>query len=205
MAKIMKVLEGLLKVGMYSCQPTPWPWQHQIRAASATYTTAHGIARSSTHWARLRAEPISSWILVGFVTAEPQWELPPSSSKSFEYLSWLSNVRAAEEPLFCKKIFLTHSRQGNLDVCQLYMTDNLWDMSIKVIDSECWVTLVCLHWVPTINEIDITTANYSHRWESASFCVRIQAFNNHHCIVHPKAPIALPFWNVFTGWISNDP
>ena len=39
---------------------------------SLTYTTAHSDSRSLTHW----AEPIASWILVQFVTAEPQWELP---------------------------------------------------------------------------------------------------------------------------------
>ena len=33
----------------YSCLPTPQPQQHQIRAASATYTTAHGNTRFLTH------------------------------------------------------------------------------------------------------------------------------------------------------------
>ena len=51
-------------------------WQCQIRAASSTYTIAHGNARSLTHWARPDIEPASLWILVRFVTAEPQWELP---------------------------------------------------------------------------------------------------------------------------------
>ena len=32
-----------------SRQPTPQPQQHQIRATSAIYTTAHGNARSLTH------------------------------------------------------------------------------------------------------------------------------------------------------------
>ena len=35
---------------------------------SATYTAAHGNARSSTHWVRLGIEPISSWILLEFIT-----------------------------------------------------------------------------------------------------------------------------------------
>ena len=38
-----------------------------IRAASATYTTAHGNAKSLTHWARTGIEPTTSWFLVGFV------------------------------------------------------------------------------------------------------------------------------------------
>ena len=44
--------------------------QHQIRATSVTYTTAHGNARSLTHLARPGIKPASSWIL-GFVSAEP--------------------------------------------------------------------------------------------------------------------------------------
>ena len=59
----------------YSCQPTTQPQQRSIRAASVTYTTAHSSARFLTHWLRLSIEPTSSWILVGFITAEPQQEL----------------------------------------------------------------------------------------------------------------------------------
>ena len=47
--------------------PTPQPQQHRIWAASATYTTAHSNARSLTHWARPRIEPLTSWLLVEFV------------------------------------------------------------------------------------------------------------------------------------------
>ena len=68
------------------CLPITWSyfkfsvssWQRQIWAASATYTTAHGNARSLTHWARLGIEPVSSWILVRFISPEPRWELPVS-------------------------------------------------------------------------------------------------------------------------------
>ena len=56
-----------------SWQPRPQP--HRIWAASATYTEAHGNTGSLTHWVRPRIEPASSWILVGFVTAEPPQEL----------------------------------------------------------------------------------------------------------------------------------
>ena len=31
---------------------------------------------SLTHWVRSRMEPVSLGILVGFITAEPQWEFP---------------------------------------------------------------------------------------------------------------------------------
>ena len=34
-----------------------------------------GNTRSLTHWLRLGIKPTSSWILVRFITTEPQWEL----------------------------------------------------------------------------------------------------------------------------------
>ena len=49
------------------CRPTPQPWQYRIQAVSATYTTAHGNARSLPHWVRPGMEPATSWFLVGFV------------------------------------------------------------------------------------------------------------------------------------------
>ena len=45
----------------------PQPQQHGIWVMSATYTTAHGNARSLTHWARPGIKPATSWFLVGFV------------------------------------------------------------------------------------------------------------------------------------------
>ena len=41
--------------------------QHQIRAASTTYTAACSNSSSLTHWVRSRIEPTSSWIPVGFL------------------------------------------------------------------------------------------------------------------------------------------
>ena len=40
-----------------------------------TYTTAHSNTRSLTHCVRRGIEPVSLWILVGFITIEPWWEL----------------------------------------------------------------------------------------------------------------------------------
>ena len=42
---------------------------------SVTYTIAHDNTGSLTHLLRPGIEPVSSWILVRFVTAEPQQEL----------------------------------------------------------------------------------------------------------------------------------
>ena len=52
------------------CSHQPTPQQHWIRAMSATYTTAHSNDWSLPNQARPGIEPSSSWILVGFITAE---------------------------------------------------------------------------------------------------------------------------------------
>ena len=57
---------GATAAGLHhTCWLTPQPQQHKIWAASATYTTAHGNARSLTHW--VRPGIASTWILVRFV------------------------------------------------------------------------------------------------------------------------------------------
>ena len=47
------------------------PQQRRIRAASVTYTTVHGNARSLTHGVRPGMEPAISWFLGGFISAAP--------------------------------------------------------------------------------------------------------------------------------------
>ena len=59
-----------------NCCPTPQPQQHGMQATSATYTTDHSDARSG---GRPGIEPATSWILVGFISTAPQWELPHES------------------------------------------------------------------------------------------------------------------------------
>jgi len=46
-----------------------------MRATSVTFTTAHGNARSLTHWVRPGIKPMSSWTLIGFIITEPWQEL----------------------------------------------------------------------------------------------------------------------------------
>ena len=62
-------VESELQLPAYTTQ------QGKIRAASVTYTAAHTNADSLTHWVRPGIEPATSWLLVGFVSTEPQWEL----------------------------------------------------------------------------------------------------------------------------------
>ena len=54
----------------------PQPHQHRIPVSSVTYTTVHDNARSLTQWARPRIKTATSWLLVGFISAVPQRELP---------------------------------------------------------------------------------------------------------------------------------
>ena len=60
----------------YSCQPVPQSQQHWLQTMSVTYTIARSNARSLTHWGRPEAEATHSWMLVRFLSAEPQQELP---------------------------------------------------------------------------------------------------------------------------------
>ena len=47
----------------------------RIGAPPTSLHHSHRSARSLIHWVRPGSEPASSWIPVGFITAEPQWEL----------------------------------------------------------------------------------------------------------------------------------
>ena len=62
-----------------------WLWHlslHSSPGLNQSCTTAHSNARSFTHWVRPGTEPVSSWILVRFISAEPWRELPPSLFKA---------------------------------------------------------------------------------------------------------------------------
>ena len=77
-----------------SCWPTPQSQQCQISVASVMYTIAHSNSGSSTHWARQGIKPSSSWILVGFITIEPQRELLTHTVNKYGWvpLSWRSLI-----------------------------------------------------------------------------------------------------------------
>ena len=75
-----------------SCSCWPTPQQRQIWAASVTYTTALGNSGFLTQWARPGIEPASSWMLVGFISTEPQWELLVLSFWSLPSLTCFMDV-----------------------------------------------------------------------------------------------------------------
>ena len=84
-------------------------WQHQIQAASATYTTAHGNAGPLTYWVRPGIKLTTSWFLVGFVCAEPWQEL---QDNAFWYLSIFIKNKQNKPPQILKDaiIWLRHSQ-----------------------------------------------------------------------------------------------
>ena len=76
----------------YSYWPTPHPQQHRIPGMSVTHTTAHGHARSLTHWASLGIKPTTSWLLVGFFSTEPRQELWDNLLLIHFLLQWLKDM-----------------------------------------------------------------------------------------------------------------
>ena len=84
-----------------SCWPTPQPQpqQHQVWAASATYLHCSSWqAGSLTHWVRPGMEPASSWILVRFVTTEPQQELHLFNIFGFFFLVTFLSCKMSYSP-----------------------------------------------------------------------------------------------------------
>ena len=84
----------------------------RIQAASMTYTTDHGNARSWTHWWRPGIEPASSWIPVGFVTTEPLWELQWNCFLYYIYSFTLPGVLLNKQISFCSRAY------NSLDISQ---------------------------------------------------------------------------------------
>ena len=63
-----------------SCSWWPMPQPHGIWGTPAIYTTAHGNARSLTHWVWQGIRPSSSWILVGLIN---HWAMTGTSGDLF--------------------------------------------------------------------------------------------------------------------------
>ena len=61
---------GAAVAGLHHSHSNAWSELH-LRPA---YTTAHGNTGSLIHWLRPGIDPVSSWFLVGFISAAPRWE-----------------------------------------------------------------------------------------------------------------------------------
>ena len=78
----------------YSCLSTPQPQQHRIRAVSLTYSTAHSNP-DPCPLSKAGIKPTFSWILVGFVTTEPQQEL--HQLPTFKENCWCETVETKSD------------------------------------------------------------------------------------------------------------
>ena len=78
-----------------------------------TYITAHSNARSLTHWARPGIEPVSSWILVGFVNCWAMMGTPPYFS--FCFVSLVYNMGKEKEHLNCYEGQRKAPKGGKID------------------------------------------------------------------------------------------
>ena len=71
--------------------------------------TAHGNTGSFTHWARPGIEPVFSWMLVRFISAEPRWELQLivfSPIQTFGFLCQSLNMKSVYSFNFWNYFFL---------------------------------------------------------------------------------------------------
>ena len=68
-------------------------------------TPAHGNTRSLTYWVRPEIKGVTSWILVGFISAAPQWELLAflNIMKLLDHYWYIQRLTSsAFEPWSCK-------------------------------------------------------------------------------------------------------
>ena len=120
--------------------PTPQPQQRQIRATSGTYTTAPGNTGSIIHWVRPGIKPVSSWILVRFVSTAPRRrELPLLITFKFSiYLEF--NLRKSDFSWFfsvadwCVRfhewsVFFTNNNNTNFNK---YLWFSLWTLFLNI-------------------------------------------------------------------------
>ena len=78
------LLACFLSILLFRAPPTVYgssQARSQIRTETASVCHSHSNARicdlhHSPWQCRIRMEPTSSWILIGFISAAPQWELP---------------------------------------------------------------------------------------------------------------------------------
>ena len=70
---------------------------------SVTYIIAHGNTGSLTHWARPWIEPASSWMLVRFISTEPQWELLALCSFNLA-LDWFLKITLSGVPTVAQHV-----------------------------------------------------------------------------------------------------
>ena len=128
-----------------------WKFPGWIRAAAAglchshsntrCYTTAHGNARSLTHWPRPGVKPASSWFLVRFLSTAPQ-----RNSWVFLFISVMSMGRCFVRKNASKRNFqilgYAYSSTAKLKFKKYLLvsspTNNVWMCSLPQIFANIW-------------------------------------------------------------------
>lgn len=112
-------------------QPTSQPQALGIQATSAAYIAVHGNAGFLTYRTRPGIEPTPSWILAGFVTAEPQQDIQ-------------SHLKGAKKPLKDRDYL------GQICVFRKRNLARPWRMALRIKSKEATTA------VYTKDKIDIT-------------------------------------------------
>ena len=123
---------------------------HGIWAASATYTIAHANAGSLTHRARAGIEPLSSWILVGVVTAGPQWELP-YLQLSYDLPPWYEQGvlvgrgrKIYTDEFFCFFFFFFYYSNEIYHICRWILINEGFAVGVTDVQCVCDWCAVCV-------------------------------------------------------------
>ena len=115
----------------------------QIRATTASlhHRPAHRNAGSLIHWARSGIGPMSSWILVGFISAAPQQELPTVDFKIlWFYYSLKHSIVALAEMRW--QSWWTQNWSNGQEIEDIpYLDDNLWGCCVTSRDWELIILL----------------------------------------------------------------
>jgi len=104
-----------------------------IRAASATYTTAHSNAGFLSHWVRPEVELSSLWVLVRFITCWAIKETPSHEGNSCEGSFWLLFIDPVPESQLQGNLILLLELQ-----CWLVFSLAVWPHK-SVFTAEKWV------------------------------------------------------------------
>ena len=123
---------GVPRLGVeLELQLTAYATVCQIWATSATYITAHDNARSLTHWARPWIEPVSSWILVRFISTEVRQQLQVYVTFALPLSSFLQSLprsatSANSRVLGFSKLFLNQVQVTSRLIYFFYCVSHGW-------------------------------------------------------------------------------
>ena len=132
----MKVPRPAVWMGA-AASTTPPSQQHQIQAASLTYATIYGNARSLTHGSRPGIEPASSRDDIGSLTS---WATTGTLEKPFLIPHW---QRVFIRILLKRNLFVYVVQNRMAKKVFIHLRDNEQTFGLKTLTSSCLVSLSC--------------------------------------------------------------